>query len=88
MDYKELIQKTGVVCVGIVKSVNEYVSDKGRSYWSVDLECKGTKFPVNVRLPQGFPIQGLKEFELTKLAVTVQPTFDRKGIQLVALQGD
>lgn len=88
MNYQELIQKTGVVSIGIVKSVNEYVSTKGRSYWSVDLECKGSKFPINVGLPQGYPLSGLKEFELIKLSLAVVPTFDLKGRRLVALLDD
>lgn len=85
MQYKEMLEKTVVMVVGICKGLNEYISDKQKSYWSVDLEIKGTKMPVNIRLPENFNRQAFKEYELVKVSCVIKPTFDRKGIMLEAV---
>ena len=85
MHFKEVMDKTGVFIAGVVIGVNEFVSQKGRSYWSVDLSVKGCKMSVNVRLPTGYPINTLVEYELAKLAVIVRPNFEKTGIELEAV---
>lgn len=85
MQYKEMLEKTAVLIVGICKGINEYVNDKQVSYWSVDLEIQGTKMPVNVKLPTAFNRSVLKEYELAKLQCLIKPSFDKKGIVLEAI---
>lgn len=85
MQFKEVMDKTGVFIAGVVIGVNEFVSQKGRSYWSVDLSVKGCKAAVNVRLPTGYPINTLVEYELAKLPVTIRPNFNKTGIELEAI---
>jgi len=85
MQYQEMIAKTMIVVVGIVKGINEYVNKEKVSYWSVDLEVKGTKMPVNIRLPEKFDRSKLVEYQLTKLECVVKPSFDKKGIVIEAI---
>lgn len=85
MQIKEVMDKTGVVIAGLVVAVSEYVSKNGKSYWSCDMNVKGCRQAVNIRLPQGFPVNTLQEYELAKLAVTVRPNFARNGIELEAV---
>lgn len=85
MNIKEMIDKTGIVIVGLVKTVNEYVSDKKVSYWSVDVECKGTRLPVNIKLPHNFDRSKFKEYELVKVQCCMKPSFDRKSNDLEAI---
>jgi len=84
MQYKEMLDKTCCLLVGIVKGLNEYVNAEKKSYWSVDLEVKGTKMPVNVRLPDGFERSKLVEYEIAKFQCVIKPSFDKKGIVLEA----
>lgn len=83
--FKELIEKTSLGGIVFVKSINEYVTEKGVSYWSVDVEVKGVRQPIKLNLPKGFDRSKIKEYELAKVAYTVKPTFDGKGINLEAL---
>lgn len=86
MNYKDMIEKTGLKVSGICKGVNEYIQkETGKAYYSVDLEIKGTRMPVNIKLPDQYNKSHLIPFEIVHLACCVQPSFDRKGIQLVAL---
>lgn len=85
MQVKEIMEKTGVVIAGLVVGVNEYVSKNGKSYWSCDMNVKGCRQAVNIRLPQGFPVHTLQEYELCKLAVIVRPNFARNGVELEAV---
>ena len=86
MQIKEIMDKTGAVLVGVVVGVNEYISKKtGVSYWSVDLTMKGCKQAVNVRLPPGYPIQTLTEYELVKIPCSFRQNFSRTGIEIEAL---
>lgn len=87
MNYKEMIEKTGLQIIGLCKGVEEYVKkDTGKCYYSVDVEIKGTKMPVNIKLPEGYNKSNLKPFELVKLDCIIIPSFDRKGIQILAVQ--
>jgi len=87
MNYKELIEKTGLQIIGLCKGVEEYVKkETGKCYYSVDVEIKGTKMPVNIKLPEGYNKSHLKPFELVKLDCVIIPSFDRKGIQILATQ--
>lgn len=84
--YQELLEKSGIQIIGIVKSVNEFTSQKnGKVYFSVDVEAKGTKMPINIKLPENFNRAALQCYELTKLMVRIMPGFDRKGIELHAI---
>ena len=85
MQIKEIMEKTGIYVAGLVVGVNEYVSKSGKSYWSCDMNVKGCRQAVNIRLPQGFPVHSLQEYEVAKLAVTVRPNFARNGIELEAV---
>jgi len=86
MNYKELIEKTGLRILGICKGVNEYVQkETGKCYYSVDVEIKGTRMPVNVKLPEGYNKSKLVPFDMVQLDCCIQPSFDRKGIQILAL---
>jgi len=85
MQYKEMLEKTMCLVVGIVKGLNEYVNKDKKSYWSVDLEVKGTKSPVNVRLPDNFDRSKIVEYELVKLQCVFRDSFDRKSKVLEAL---
>lgn len=51
--YQEMMNKTGVQVVGLLKSVNNYVpdDDKTKSYKSVDLDIQGSKNALTVSLP-------------------------------------
>ncbi len=86
MNYKDMVEKTGLRIVGICKGVNEYVQrDTGRCYYSVDVEIAGTKGSINVKLPAGYDKAKLIPYDLVQLSCSIQPTFDRKGIRIVAL---
>lgn len=85
MNYKEMLDKTCCKVAGICKGVNCYTSDAKKDYWSVDLEIQGTKMPVNIRLPEGFPREKLIDYELALLTVCIKPSFDKKGIILEAI---
>lgn len=86
MNYKDMIEKTSLKITGICKGVNEYIQkDTGRAYYSVDLEIKATRMPVNVKLPDGYNKSKLVPFDLVEILCSIQPSFDRKGIQIVAL---
>lgn len=82
---QEMIEKTSIKVDGICKGVNEFVSQKGVSYWSVDVEVKGTRMPINIKLPANFKKESLRTYELCSLLVTIKPGFDRKGIELHAM---
>ena len=83
--YKELVDSTKCEVHGIVKGVQDYVKpDTQKHFFSVDLDVKGSKQIVNVRLPDGFPILSLKEYELVKLRCDIGPAFGGKGLQLTA----
>ena len=86
MQLKEMLAKTKIEVVGICKGINEYISDKGVTYWSVDVECRGTKMPINIKLPQGYNRLPLVEYDLVTIPCIVKPSFDKKGIYLEALQ--
>jgi len=85
MQYKEMIEKTACLVIGIVKGVNEYVNKEGKSYWSVDLEVKGTKSPINVRLPLQFDRSKLVEYDIAKFSCKFQDSFDKKSKVLEAI---
>lgn len=85
MEMREAMEKTGAIVAGLVVGVNEYISKKtGVSYWSVDLTVKGCKQAVNVKLPAGYPVNTLHEYELVKLPVTIRPNYQRNGLELEA----
>lgn len=86
MQFKEMIDRTGLKITGICKGVNEFISKEQKAYYSVDVEIKGTKMPVNVKLPADFNRTVLKVYELVELSCIIMPSFDKKGIQLVALK--
>lgn len=83
MEYKEILSKTSLKIVGICKGVNKYVG-KTKEYYSVDLEVKGTKMPVNVKLGDDFKRETLKDYELVVLDVVVMPAFDKRYFELHA----
>lgn len=86
MEYKDMLEKTGLPVIGICKGVNEYVQrDTGKCYYSVDVEIKGTRLPINIKLPEGYVKSKLIPFELVAIPCSIQPTYDRKGIRIVAL---
>jgi len=85
MQYKEMLEKTSCLVQGIVKSVNEYVNKDKKSFWSVDLEVKGTKSPVNIRLPDYFDRSKLVEYELARFSVAFVDSFDKRSKVMVAL---
>lgn len=86
MNYKDMVEKTGLLITGICKGVNEFVQrDTGKCYYSVDVEIKGTRMPVNIKLPEGFDKSKLIPFDLVNISCCIQPSFDRKGIQILAL---
>ena len=87
MEMKEAMEKTGVLVLGLVVGVNEYISKKtGLSYRSVDLTVKGCRQAVNVKLPPGYPVNTLHEYELVKLPVTIRPNYQRTGLELEAVE--
>lgn len=87
MQYKEMVEKTGMTLVGICKSLNEYIQkDTGKCFYSVDVEIKGTRGPVNIKLPAGYPMISLKPYELVSLSCIIKPSFDKKGITIEAVQ--
>lgn len=81
---REALEKTGIQIIGICKGVSEYVG-KTRTYYSVDLECKGTKMPINVRLPEGFDRSKLPDYELVKLMCKIMPSYDKKAVEIHAI---
>lgn len=86
MNYKDMIEKTALRLIGICKGVNEYIKpDTGQAFYSVDVEIKGTRMPVNVKLPNGYNKSKLIPFEIIQLDCAIIPSYDRKGIQLQAL---
>lgn len=85
MQYKEMLEKTSCLVQGIVKSINEYVNKDKVSYWSVDLEVKGTKSPVNIRLPSNFDRSKLAEYELARFSVCWVDSFDKRSKVMVAI---
>lgn len=86
MQYKEMVEKTGLRIVGICKGVNEFIkAETGRCYYSVDVEIKGTRMPVNIKLPDQYNKSELKPCELVQLDCVIIPSFDRKGIQIQAV---
>lgn len=86
MDYKALLEKTGILIAGIVKGLNEFTSQKtGKTYYSVDLEIRGVRFPVTVKLPENYNRSQLKEYELAKIGCIVRPGYENKGIELHAI---
>lgn len=85
MQYKEMLEKTTITIIGICKGVSEYVNKDKKSYFSVDVEVKDTKMPVNVRLPENFNRAALGQYELVKIPVCIKPSWDRMGIVLEAL---
>ena len=86
MTYKESLEKTAIVVQGIVKGINEFTpKDSEKTFYSVDLEIKGTRLPVTVKLSDEYDRSQLNDFELAKIHCCIRPTFDRKGIQLYAV---
>jgi len=83
---QEMMEATSIKITGICRGVNEFVAkSSGVSYWSVDLEVKGTRQPITVKLSDKFPRERLREYELITLDLNVRPGFDRKGIELHAI---
>jgi len=84
--YKSMMSKTGIQIIGMLRSKNVYVSKALKAYHSIDLDISGTKLPVNIRLPETFiQPETWVEGELCKVIVAVVPSFDRKGIELMAV---
>jgi len=84
--YKSMMSKTGIQIIGMLRAKNVYVSKTLKQYHSIDLDITGTKLPVNVRLPELYvQPENWVEGELCKLIVSIVPTFDRKGIELMAV---
>lgn len=84
---KELIKKTGNRMIGICKGVNEFVSKKnGATYWSVDLEVKGSKNAINIQLPDGFDRSVFREYELCQVDLCVERAFQSSGYKLTAIK--
>lgn len=87
ISYAEVLSQTSVVVTGVLKSVNAYES-KDKTYWSLDVEVKGTRNPIVVRLPQKSNLQTemqSKIYTLISLPCCVKPTFGGKGYDLEAL---
>lgn len=80
-----MLEKTSCLVQGIVKSTNCYVNKDGKHFWSVDLEVKGTKMPINIRLPENFDRSKLAEYELARLAVSFIDSFDKRSKVMLAL---
>jgi len=86
MDLKEMIEKTGIIVQGINKGIQEFVSQKtGKRYYSVDVEVKGCRLPINISLPETYKISSLVQHELVKLNCIIKPGFDGKGIKIEAV---
>jgi len=85
MQYKEMLEKTSCLVQGIVKSVNCYTNKDSKSYWSVDLEVRGTKMPINIRLPEDFDRSKLAEYELARFSVCFIDSFDKRSKVMVAI---
>lgn len=85
MQYKEMLEKTSCLIQGIVKGVNCYVNKDNKSFWSVDLEIKGTKSPVKIRLPEHFDRSKLQEYELARFSVAFVDSWDKQSKVMVAL---
>ena len=81
--FKEMLEQTKINIVGICKGVNVY-KGKDKEYHSVDLEIKGTKMPVNIKLPDNYDERKLVDYELVNLRCIVKPSFDKKAIELHA----
>lgn len=79
---QQMVDKTSVQVTGIVKSVNEYISKKTKlSYWSVDVEVKGHKTALNLRLPEN-PGELLKLYDVKTFHIIISPGFEGKGVDL------
>lgn len=84
-DYKETMAKTGAVIHGLCRGVSMY-QGKEKAYWSVDVDVKSTKLPVNIRLPESFNRASLQEGELVKISVCFRPAFGGKGLEIHATE--
>lgn len=79
---QQMVDKTSVQVTGIVKSVNEYISKKTQlSYWSVDVEVKGHKSALNLRLPEN-PGETIKLYDVRTFNILILPGFEGKGVDL------
>ena len=85
MELREMMSKTGMQIVGVVRSINTYVSKENKSYYSVDLDIAGCRQPINIALPESYDKSKLVECDLTKIALVVVPSFDKKNIKLQAI---
>lgn len=81
---RKMLDQTSVVVTGICKGVNEFAG-KTKTYWSVDLDVKGTKQCVNVRLPDNYDRTKLQDYEVVRIICKVMPSFDKKAIELHAI---
>ena len=85
-DLKKVYDKTGIRITGVVKGVNSYTSKKtGETYFSVDLDAKGSRLPINIKLPQGYDQTPFAEYEIVEVDCKIMPTFDKKGIEIHAI---
>lgn len=83
--FQEVLQKmldeTSVKVVGIVKSINEYVQkETKKSYWSVDVEVKGHKNLLTLKLPDR-PSEDVKMYDIKTFAVQIRPGYQGKGYE-------
>lgn len=85
MDYSEMMKKTGMRIVGVLKSVNEYVAKNGVTYYSIDVDVEGTRGPINISLPTSYDRKPLVPYQLVQTDCVVVPSFDRKGIIIRAV---
>ena len=79
-----MLEKTSCLVQGIVKAIKVYVNKDGKSFWSVDLEVKGTTAPVNIRLPADFDRSKLVEYELARFSVIFVDSWDKQSKVMVA----
>jgi hypothetical protein len=84
--YSEMMSKTGLYIQGLVRSVNIFVGEK-KEYRSVDIDVKGCRMPITVKLGDKFPFQQLIEGEITKIMLVVKPNFAKNGVELHAAEG-
>lgn len=84
--YKEMMAKTGCRIIGFVRSINEYVQkDTGKKFYSVDVDIREVRLPVNIKLREGYPIESIPEGELCQFNCQFRPSFGGKGLEVVAV---
>lgn len=86
MNFAETMSKTGIAIQGLVRSVNEYTSEKTKKvYYSVDVDVKETRLPVNIKLPLEYDRSKIIEGEVQRFNCKFQAAYGGKGLEIVAL---